>query len=80
MKTKLLVCYIYVEGLGPAHPHSLVFESPQGSRIVYSVCLPVEFLFSSGPSIFLPNSSVRLPELHLLFGCESLHLSIDWWN
>jgi len=53
----LLLCYICVRGLGPARACSLVCgsvsESPQGSRLVGSVGLPVEFLSSSGPSILL---------------------------
>ena len=48
--------------------------SPQGSRLIDSVGLLVEslsFFWSLNPS---PNSSIRLPELHLMLGCGSLHL------
>lgn len=61
-------------GLGPAHVCSLVDSgSPQGSRVVDSVGLPVESLFSSGPQSF-SSSSIRLPKLHLMLGCRFLHL------
>jgi hypothetical protein len=57
MKTKMLICYIGTGDLGPAQAHSLVGDSisrsPQESRLVNSVGLPVESLSSLGPSIFL---------------------------
>ena len=48
METVLHICYICARGLGPAHVYSLiggsVYESSQGSRLVDSVGLPMEFL------------------------------------
>jgi hypothetical protein len=61
MKTKLLICYVCAEILGPAHACSLVGDlvsgSLQGSRLVEFVDVPAESLSSSGPSIFLPAPS-----------------------
>jgi hypothetical protein len=55
---KLLIGYMYVEGLSPAHAHSLVGSSvsgsPQESRLFGSVGL-VESLFSMGPSVLSPT-------------------------
>lgn len=65
----LLICYICAVALGPAHTHSLVGDSvsvsPQGSRLVDSVGLPVEFLSPLGPAI-LPQLFHRVPKLHPL--------------
>jgi hypothetical protein len=69
--------HMWGQGLGPAHACSLisgsVSESLQGSRLVDSVGLSVEFypLLGHNPSSY---SSIRVPKLHLLFGCGSLHL------
>jgi hypothetical protein len=69
----------------PAHVSSLVVGSvsgsSQGSRLVDSVGLLVEFLSLLGPSILPPNSSTRLPELHIMFICGSLCLfwSVSRW-
>ena len=61
MKT---IGYICAGGLGPGHIHSLVGDSvsgsPQGYRLVDSV------LF--GSLSLLPKPSIRLPNLHLMFG------------
>jgi hypothetical protein len=61
MKTKQLICCICAEGLSPVHALSLVGGSVSGntkvSRLVDPVCLPVESLSSSGPSIL----SLTLP-------------------
>jgi hypothetical protein len=55
MKTKLHICYVCVEGPGPAFVCSFVGGSvsgrPQGSRLLGSVGLPV--VFSPGPSNFV---------------------------
>ena len=55
-----------VEGIGLAHVCSLVGGSVsgclQGSRLVGSVGLPVEFLSSLCPSVLL----LTLPRLHLM--------------
>jgi hypothetical protein len=68
MKAKLLICSICAGGPGPARAHSLVGDSVPGNHygswLVDSVGLPV---FS--PS---SNSSMRLPELHLMFVSGSL--------
>jgi hypothetical protein len=65
------------QGLSPAHALSLVDGSvsggPRGSKLVDSVGLSVESL--SFWSLF-PQLSRRLSELHLMFGCESLCLSL----
>jgi hypothetical protein len=55
------------------------------TRFVDSVGLSVEFLFTLGPSILLPNSSTQLPEFHLFgFGSVLLFwLATRWpdiWN
>jgi hypothetical protein len=59
MKTKLHICYICAVGLRPASIYSLVGSlvsvSPQESRLVDSVGLPVEFLSPPGPTIFSPT-------------------------
>jgi hypothetical protein len=63
MKTKLHICYVlhglWGASLGAAHACSLVgssvSENPQGFRLFDSVGLPVELLFSPGPS-FLPST------------------------
>ena len=64
---------------GPPHVCSLVgdpvSESPEESRIVDSVGLPVEFLSPVGPANLLPISSITVPKLHSLFACECLHPS-----
>jgi hypothetical protein len=56
MKTKWHICYICVEGLGPAHACSLVggsvSGSRRGSRLGDSVGLLVESLSPLGHSIF----------------------------
>ena len=80
MKTKLHICCICLVllGLGLDHAHSLVdgsiSGSSQGSRLVDSVGFPVESLSSQVPQSS-PNSSTRLPKLHLMFGFGSQHLS-----
>jgi hypothetical protein len=65
MKTKLHICYICAEELGPAHAHSLVSdsvsESSQGSRLADPVGLSVESLSSLRSFSPSPNSSLRLP-------------------
>jgi hypothetical protein len=85
MKTKLHTCYICMGIVGPDLALSLVGDSvsgsPQGSRLVDFVGLPVEFLSSLGSLSSSLNSSTRLPQLHLLFGCGSLHqfsLAAGW--
>ena len=64
-------------GLGPVHGHSLVFgsvsESPQKSRLVNSVSVSTETLSFSSLVMLLPTFADLL-ELHLMFGCGSLHL------
>jgi hypothetical protein len=59
MKTDLHICYICVGGLGPDCISCLVrgsvSESPQGTKLVESIGLPVEFLTTSGPPI-LPET------------------------
>jgi hypothetical protein len=58
--------------LGLAHVCYLIVGSvsanPQESRLVDSICLPVEFLF---PTRSL-NLSPTLSRFHLKLGCESL--------
>jgi hypothetical protein len=59
MKTKELICYACVGGLGLPCDHSLVIDLVSGdsrtSRLVDSVVLPVEVLSSLDPSVFLPT-------------------------
>ena len=77
MKTKLLICYICAEGLGPACICSLVGDSDSGNFQGYRLVTVLVFLWGSCPlpvSWSFLNSSTGLPELHLMFGCESLHL------
>jgi hypothetical protein len=65
---------------GPSSsPHILfggasVSGSPNGPRLVYFVGLIVVSLTTPTPSFLSCHSSIKLPELHLMFGCESLHL------
>ena len=78
MMSKLMY-YKCAGDLGTSHVCSLVDDtvsgSNQGSRLVNSVGFPVESLSSSVYSLNpSPNSFLILPELHLIFGCESLHL------
>ena len=79
METKLHICYICVQ-----KPRSCLcmfcgcgfnFAKPQGSRLVDSVSLPVEFLSLSGAHNPSFCSSIKVPKLHPLFGCECLNLS-----
>jgi hypothetical protein len=70
MKTKLHICYICV-GRPKTNPvcslvGGSVSESPQWSRLVDSVGLPVEFLSPSGSPVF----PVRVPKPHSMFGCD----------
>jgi hypothetical protein len=51
-----------------------VSESSQGSKLVDSLGLPVEFLSPSGPLILSPNSSIGIPDLYPKFGCGHLQL------
>jgi hypothetical protein len=64
--------HLLQEALGPARVCSLVggFISmkPQGSWLVDSVDLLVDFLSPMGSSV-LPLTSTRPSELHLMFGC-----------
>ena len=56
-----------------------VFRSPEESRLINWIFLWSPVLF--GSLILSPNSSVGLLQLHLLFGCESLHLfplAVGW--
>jgi hypothetical protein len=75
MKIKLNICYICA-GVQPMYALWLAVQSlgaPKGPGylILLVFCgVPVLFL-SLNPS---PNSSIRLPKLHLMFGCESLYL------
>ena len=62
MKTNLIICYISLGSLSPAHDCSLVGGSVPGVPIP-SRCL--------SPT---PNSSTSLLKLHLIFGFGSLHL------
>lgn len=61
--------------LGPAGAHSLVMQS-LGAQVYSVSCLS---WFSCGiPVLFwsfnpFPSSSVRVPRLHLMFHCRSLH-------
>ena len=75
MKTKWHTCYICAEGLCPAIVCSFIGASlsgsPQESRLVGSIGLLQSLSGSLNTS---PNSSARLLELCLMFGCESLHL------
>jgi hypothetical protein len=75
MKTKLYICYIRAGGPGPVCAHSFV-QSPRAPKGPVSLILLV-FLWSPS-SLWVPqcfsNFSTRLPELHLMFGCGSLHL------
>ena len=50
--------------------------------LVVFVGHPVGFLSPSGPSIFPPNSSIRVPDLHSMFDCVYLQLfqSAAGWN
>jgi hypothetical protein len=79
MKTMLHLCYIYAGGLDPVHACFLVGGSVSGGshgfRFTDSVGVPAWSL-SSGPSILAlpPDSSLRLPLLHLMFACGFLHL------
>jgi hypothetical protein len=61
MTIELDICYICVEGLGPAHVCSLVggsvSESPLRYELVDSVGLPVEFLSPSGSTVLPPTPS-----------------------
>jgi hypothetical protein len=73
-----------MRGQGQTYACSLVggsvSGSPQGSKLVGSVGLPVESLSSSGPSV-LPQSLPQDSELYLMFGCGSLNLfllAIEW--
>jgi hypothetical protein len=86
MKTKLHICYLCV-GRPRSSPcvcslvGGLVSESPQRSRLVDSIGLPVEFLSLRGHN---PSScsSIRVTNLHALFGCGFIHLSESaaGWN
>jgi hypothetical protein len=81
METKMLTCYICAGGLSPAHAHSLVDNSvsgsPQGSRFVDSVGLPVESLSSSGSLIFL--SSLQQDSLSFMKCLSvSFFISFHW--
>jgi len=78
MKTKLDICYTSTGDLGPAPVCSLVGGSMSGSLQGFRL---VDYWSSGGVPIasgFLkpfPNSSIRLFEVHLMFGYGSLHLS-----
>jgi hypothetical protein len=71
MKIKLLICYIGAGALGPACTFSLVGDSVFGNPQVSRFCrlcwssFGVLVLFRSHS--LSPNSSIRLPKLHLLF-------------
>jgi hypothetical protein len=84
LKTKLHICLVYlcVACGARSSPCSLsLWEPPrvQVSWLCWSSCgVPVLFMSLS----FSPNSSPRLPELHLMFGRRTLHL-FPWaagWN
>ena len=47
----------------------------QGSRLIDSVGLPVEFPIPLGACNFFSYSSNRVPKLYPLFGCVCIHLS-----
>lgn len=77
MKTEHYMCYICAGGLVPAFTCCLVdgsvSESLQESRLVDLLGLPVESLPSLGSVILLPTIPLRLPELHPLFVCGTIH-------
>ena len=60
------MCAIYLVG-------GSVSGSPQGSRLVDSVGLPVE-LYPFRALSLSHDSFIRFPKLHLVFGSGSLHL------
>lgn len=72
-----LLC-VTVGDLGPVHAPSFlsasISESLQGSRIIDSVGLPLETLVLYAALSLSPNSTTRLPKLHLVFGYGSFHL------
>jgi hypothetical protein len=63
------VTYVHGQRLSPDTVCSFfggsLSENPQGSTVVDPICLSVEFLSLSHFS----NSSIRVPKLHLMFGC-----------
>lgn len=72
-------------GLGPVRVCSFVggsvFESPQGSRLVVSIVIPVEFLSPLAPSILPQVFFYDATSFPPMFGCESLHLfelPVEW--
>lgn len=79
MKTKLHICYTVGRGLGPAFVCPLIDYSVsgqgQGSRLVDSIGLPVEFLSPTGSEILLSIFFIRVPNFHPLFYCGCLYLS-----
>jgi hypothetical protein len=78
MRIGLHICYICVGNLGPAHVCSLVggavSESPQWSRLVDTQFVFCGVPISTGVLDPSPRNSIRVPELHPMFGCGSLHL------
>lgn len=69
MKTELHLCYVCGgSGLCVLFGWWFSSESPQGSQLVDSDGLPVEFPLWSSQSF--PMSSVRVPKLRVVFGCE----------
>jgi hypothetical protein len=61
-------------GLGPASICYLVGGSVSKRLVVFVGFLVESLSIPSGFLNPLPNSSTRLPELLLMFGCGSLHL------
>jgi hypothetical protein len=77
MKTELHICYICASGIGPAHVCCLVGGSVLSPSKGPGLLILLAFLYSFYPFGELnpsPNTSIRLPELHPIFDCESLYL------
>jgi hypothetical protein len=75
MKSKM---NMYPGDRGPVHTCSLVDGSVSGIRLRIPISTLLVFLWSLY-FLQVPNSSIRLPELHLMFGRVFLHLSIGCW-
>jgi hypothetical protein len=77
MKTKLNICYKCIGGLGPAPRCSLVGDSvslsPPWAQVGW-LCKLYGILDLSSSLNAILHSSTRPHQLHLIFGCGSVHL------